>query len=152
MSLEEGHDERVTGQEATLKWGDSEIPITNVSWSRDVDTSEVQHNDTLNPKILVTGLSYSGSFEYTGRQWDVMNDLVYQEESGVHSRGEPQRGTLTVKETKEDNGDIINFLYTFKGVIVTSQSRDLPADDSASSSWDFSAEDMHVSKTMDLSE
>lgn len=140
------HDERVTGQEATLKWGDKEIPITNVSWTRDVNTSEVQHNDTLNPKILVTGLRYSGSFEYDGRNFDIQNELMSQveKENQGYQRNEPQRGTLTVKETKTEDGVTKTYYYTFKGVVVTSQSRDLPADDSASSSWDFSAEDLSV--------
>lgn len=141
----DNHERRVTGQEAILKWGDREVAVTNVSWSREVDTTEVQHNDTLNPKIMVTALRYSGSFEYDGRNFDLMNDLIYPENQGIHQENEPQRGTLSVTEVAEDDeGNETQYIYTFQNVIVTSQDRDLPADDSASSSWDWSAEDMYV--------
>lgn len=139
-------DERVTGQEAVLKWGQKEIPITNVSWTRDANTSEVQHNDDLEAKILITGLRYSGSFEYSGRNWDLMNELVSQTETASVSKNEPIRGTLSVTETQVEGDENATYIYTFRGVVVTSQSRDVPADDAASTTWDFSAESMHVSE------
>lgn len=146
MPTPDNHDERVTGQDAVLKFGNKEINITNVSWTRDVNTTDVQHNDDLNPKILTTGLRYSGSFEYNGRNYEVMNDLLVPEEDGVYDKNEPRRGTLTVTEYEEDpdGGGGQQYIYTFKNVIVTSQQRDLPADDAASTSWDFEAENVDV--------
>ena len=150
MSYKENHERRVTGQEAVLKWGDKEVAVTNVSWSREVDTTEVQHNDTLNPKILVTGLRFSGSFEYSGRNFDLQNALIHTQNTVTKQEGEPQRGTLAVEELSEDeDGNEVRYIYTFEDVVVTDQSRDMPSDDSSTTSWDWSAEDMRVKQKTD---
>lgn len=146
-------DETVTGQDATAKWGSTEFAVSTVSWNRNINTSEVQHNDDLNAKILTTGLRYDGSFEYSGRNWDLMNALVHQKEGPTHQANEPETGTLTVMETVEsenDDGSVSTekYMYTFTGVVVTGQSRDLPADDASSSSWDWQAEKMSVTQVV----
>lgn len=139
-------DERTTGQDAIIKFGNREITVSNVSWSRDVNTTDVQHNDSLEPKILTTGLRYSGSFEYDGRDYDLMNELVTKEETAVYDKNEPVRGTLSVTEVQtNEDGSTERYIYTFRNVIVTGQSRDAPADDTTSTSWDFEAESINVS-------
>lgn len=145
--------EEVTGQDATLKFGTSktEIPVSNVSWNREVNTDDVQHNDSLNPTKVITGLRYNGSFEYDGRNYEIQNLLLRAKES---SRGDqkntPVKGTLTVTEkdivSTEQGEGTTKFVYTFKGVTITSQGRELPSDGVASTSWDWEAEDVSVTK------
>jgi len=145
--------EDVTGQDATLKFGSekTEIPVSNVSWNREVNTDDVQHNDGLGPTKVVTGLRYNGSFEYEGRNYDVQNLLLRAKESARgRQKNSPVKGTLSVTETdiaETGQGEgTTNFIYTFKGVIITSQNRDLPSDGVASTSWDWEAEDVTVKK------
>jgi hypothetical protein len=148
--------EDVTGQDATLKFGSekTEIPVSNVSWNREVNTDDVQHNDGLGPTKVVTGLRYNGSFEYEGRNYDVQNLLLRaKEDSSGATRGQknsPIKGTLSVSEkdiVETGQGEATTeFLYTFKGVIITSQNRDIPSDGVASTSWDWEAEDVTVKK------
>lgn len=143
------HDEEVTAQDATLKFGSekTEIPISNVSWNRDVNTDDVQHNDSLNPTKVITGLRYNGSFEYDGRNFEVQNLLLRAKESARgHQKNSPIKGTLTVTESVVEDGSTTQYVYSFKGVTVTSQNRDLPADGVASTSWDWEAEDVTVKK------
>lgn len=148
--------ERHTGNDSVVKFEVNgtkyELPVTSVDWSRDENTNDIQHNDSLNPVIATTGLRYSGSFEYTGRNWDAMNKLIHgvanKNDDGdvVNQRNESVRGTLTVQETTTEDGQTYTYTYTFKRVKVTSNSRSVPSDDSSSSSYDWSAEDMIVLK------
>jgi hypothetical protein len=143
------HDEEVTAQDATLKFGSEkvEIPIANVSWNREVNTDDVQHNDSLNPTKVVTGLRYNGSFEYEGRNFEIQNILLRAKESANgRQKNTPIKGTLTVTESVVEDGSTTQYVYTFKGVTVTSQGRDLPSDGVASTSWDWEAEDVTVKK------
>jgi len=149
-------EERQTGDKALLKFNPGgqtfELQFSNVSWSRDIGTTEVQHNDSLKPVIATTDIRFSGSFEYQGSNFDAMNQLLYGrdvESNGriVRESSEPVRGTLTVKETVEDGATIVDeYTYIFKGVVVTSNSRDIPSDDVTSTSYDWVAEDMIILK------
>lgn len=141
--------EHFTGQDAKLTFktdagsGDSaskyEIPISNVSWSRDVGTSNVNNNNGLKATKVLTDIDFSGSFEYSGQNWDALNAFMFGTQVGEHESSEPARGTMTVTE-EDKSGD--KFLYTFKRVIVTSESRDVPSDGASSTSFDWEAEDM----------
>lgn len=156
MAESTNHKPRTTGQDSLLKFkaGDTvyEIPISNVSWSRDTETSTTQHNKSLKASRVVTGVRFSGSFEHDGRNYDAMNKLVNG--SSVADGGtvtteshEPIRGTLTVTETETgEDGSTTTYEYTFTDCIVTSTSRDVPSDDIASTSYDWEAEDMIVTK------
>jgi len=141
-------DERFTGEDAIIKVPQgNEIAVSNVSWDREVNSTEVQHNDSLNPTHAITGLRYSGSFEYDGKNEDLRSQLW-------RSDGRPVRFTMTVKEepgqTTDGYGttasDPASRKFTFENVIVTSMSRDIPGDDVASTSWDFVAENVEVSE------
>jgi hypothetical protein len=148
------HDDHVTGQDSKLKFKFDgkfiEIPVTNVSWSRDTQTSTVRHNDSLNPTRTITGVDYSGSFEYTGRNYDAMNKLVHGKDVVDGDRvtaqaNEPVRATLMVKEFDvEGDGNISEYSYKFRRCIITSTSRDLPASDNATTSFDWEAEDLKI--------
>lgn len=129
-------DPRHTGNDAVIKVPDgNEIAVSNISWDRDVNTTEVQQGG-LNPAIAITGLRYSGTFEYDGKNED-LRDQLWKED------GTPVRFTMTVKETPGDLGTGTR-TFTFTNVMVTGMSRDLPSDDVASTSWDFVAEDLNV--------
>lgn len=143
-------DKRHTGQEAILKVGGHELPISNVSWSRDVNTTDVQLNDSLKPAIAITGLRYTGSFDYDGKN-ERFRKIVWEEGSnGNPERGEPVRfATLTIREEVSHDASLgaegdEPRTYTFDGVIITGESRDIPADDVSSTSYDWAAEDVSV--------
>jgi len=146
------HTSRVTGQEAVVKIPNSagdEIAVTNVSFDIEVNTTDVQTDQSLRANIATTGLRYSGSFEYDGSQDKIRAKLFYTAgESSYHEAGEPKRVTMTVKEEQPDesaNAATNARTWTLENVIVTGMSRDIPADDVASTSWDFEAEDAYVS-------
>lgn len=130
-------DERHTGNDAIISIPNgNDIPVSNVSWDQDVNTTEVQHSDSLKPAIAITGLRYSGSFEYDGKNEDLRQQL-WQDD------GQPERVTMTVRE-EAGEGSTGSRTFTFSNVIVTGMSRDVPADDVTSTSWDFVAEDLNV--------
>lgn len=141
--------ERQTGAQARLKFTPNdedtyyELPITNVDWSRSVETEEVRHNTSLNPTLTTTGLSYSGSFEYNGLNTEALKKLMKQNSDGDIQENRPIRVTITLKEENHDTGDVERTI-TFKRCIVESNDREYPADGVTSTSFDFVAEDMSV--------
>lgn len=139
--------ERHTGANALLKFDDGEgykeIPVTDVSWTRDYSMEEVQHNGSMNPTLATTEIRYNGSFDYQGQNPEAMEVIMHGENSAVQ-RNRPVRGTLTIKEYNHDNNDEQVQTITFKRVIITSVDRDVPADDVSSTSMDWEAEDMIV--------
>jgi len=139
--------ERHTGADALIKFkvGESfkEIPVTNVSWTRDYSTNDLQHSGSLKPTLTTTGVRFNGSFEYDGQNPDAL-ELVAQGGDSNVSPETPTRGTLTIKERDHDNDGNNIMTITFTDVLVMSNNRDLPADGSSSTSYDWEAEDMTV--------
>jgi hypothetical protein len=148
-------DKTATGQDAVVKLNTEssdppEIVVSNVSWTRDVNTNDVQLNDSMNPTHVTTGLRYSGSFEYDGRDYDLNSELLLSEGTDQLEANHPVQGnTLTVTERPQPKSDDSNekYVYTFTNVKITSQSRDMPSDGSSSTSWDWVAESLDVSST-----
>jgi hypothetical protein len=140
------HESNHTGNDAIIKIpAGNEIPVTNVTWDRSVEQSEVQHNNSLKPTNVTTGLRYSGSFEYEGANEELRQQLWYTEGDEFHEAGEPKKVNMTVKETQaEDGQEGLPRTITFTNVEVETETRDLPSDDVASTSFDFTAEDMSV--------
>jgi hypothetical protein len=154
------HTSRLTGQDAIIKVGDQEFAVTNVSFDIEPDSTDVQTNQSMKPDIAITGLRYSGSFEYDGEQDTVRNLLFYSAgdppvgEDGNKQAGEPKRFNMTVKEkapsvtddgtTTSESGNLSR-TWTIKNAVCLGLSRDVPADDVTSSSWDFDAEDIYIS-------
>lgn len=142
------NNERHTGQKARLLFeanGTSyELIISNVSWSRDTGTTDIQHNDNLKAVKALTDIRFSGSFEYSGQNFDAINTFVYPTASGDAESNQPVRGNLIVRE--QDPATDEEYVYTFKQCVVTSQSRDLPSDDASSTTYDWEAEDLVVKK------
>lgn len=144
--------ERHTGASSLLKFdsGDGyvEIPVTNVSWTRDHNTNDLQHNGSMKPTITTTGIRYSGSFDYDGQNPELLNAFLQTNEgsSGIHD-GRPTRGTLTINEYNHDANESVEQTVTLMNVMPTSFNRDLPSDGSSSTSVDFDAEDMIITKS-----
>lgn len=123
------------GNDASLFIGGNseEVPITSASFSHEADISEVQFNTSLTQSIAVTGVNYSGSFEHNGANTDVL-DQLFEEQTGPRSLIPARVDTLTIEDSEK--------VYTFKNVLVGSRSKDLPADDRTSVTYDFTAEEL----------
>jgi hypothetical protein len=149
--------ERHTGQDAKLKFKTSagssntaktyEIAVSNVDWSRSTGTTDVQHNDGLTAVKALTDIRFSGSFEYSGQNFDAINAFAHgNTNEGKVEVGKPARGTLTVKEEDPEDAST-TYIYTFKNTVVTDTSRSNPSDDSSTTSMDWEAEGMLVKKS-----
>lgn len=136
MAFEYNDARKETGVDVTLQLpGGDEVPVTNVSFSEEAETSEVQFNNSYSQDVAVTGVSYSGSFEIAGRNnslrdtfWDgsaTNEDLTTQLPNYV--------GSMTFIDGS-------GRAYVFTNVMVTSHSKDSPSDDRSTESYDFTAE------------
>lgn len=112
------------------------VPITNVSFSEEANTSEVQMNTGFHQDIAVTGVSYSGSFELAGSNEDV-RDAAWSQGNNEEQTTLPEYiSTMTIRA--EDNA----WAATFDNVLLNSRSKDIPSDDRTTDSYDFMAEKM----------
>jgi len=136
MSFDYSTDRKETGVDVTLEVpGGTVVPVTNVSFTEEAETSEVQFNTSYSQDIAVTGVSYSGSFEITGRNQS-LRDTVWEENQNTSVP------TYLSSITIIDGGDTS---YTFSNVLITSHSKEAPADDRTTESYDFEAEKLNVS-------
>lgn len=113
--------------------GQSDVPVTNVSYSAEAETSETQFNTGMGQSIVTTGMTYSGSFEHEGSN-EALRSAVRNEE-GLPA--DPTSIEITINEHERT--------VTFSGVIISSRSKDIPSDDRTSESYDFVAEEMTIS-------
>lgn len=144
--------ERHTGADGILKFEVNDpvssddgavyrVPITNVQWTRDYTTEEIQHNGTLAPTLSTSEIRYSGSFEYDGQNPGIM-DLVRHEKSGaVIERDRPVRGNITIKEYSHQDGNTVVQTITFLRCLITSNDRDMSVGDVSNTTFDFEAEE-----------
>ena len=110
-----------------------DVPLTNISYSVDAETSETQFGSGMGMSIVTTGMTYSGSFEHTGSNANLQEALRTDE--GLPKP--PKDIEITIEEHERT--------VTFTGVIVESRSKDVPSDDRTSESYDFVAEEMLIS-------
>lgn len=151
--------ERHTGADALLKLtpdddaldDDSsyEIPVTNVSWTRDYTFEEIQHNGSLSPTLSTSEIRYNGSFEYEGQNPEMIEKFMHSPlgdadttSSTTIDRNRPVRATLTIKEFNHSDGETVEATVTFERVLITSNDRDLTVGDASTTSFDWEAEDM----------
>lgn len=142
MPFEYNDQRKETGVDVTLEVpSGTVVPVTNVSFSEEADTSAVQFNNAYTQDIAVTGVSYSGSFEVTGRNRE-LREAVW----GRGSPGNPDANVESLMTTMPKYLSSITITegdggaYTFTHVLVTSRSKDAPADDRTTDSYDFEAE------------
>jgi hypothetical protein len=137
MPFEYNDKKKETGVDVVLEVPgiDGEVPVTNVSFSEEADTSEVQFNNSYSKNIAVTGVTYSGSFETAGRDNELRDALwgTNTEHEDLNTSLPSHLGSITIID-----GD--DRAYVFANVVVTSHSKDAPSDDRTSGSYDFSAE------------
>lgn len=149
--------ERHTGADALLKFdaemgeetGYVEIPVTDVSWTRDHTTEDVQHNGSQTATLTTTGIRFNGSFEYEGQNPGLLDAFLNtndQRASTTDDGGRPTRGTLTIQEDNNDTGDEVRTI-SFIRIQATSFDRSYPADGVTNTSVDFEAEDMMINQT-----
>lgn len=131
-------DRKEVGENCTLYLPSStEVPVSNVSFSEEANTSEVQYTDGFNQNIAVTGVSYSGSFEIPGNANDTRTS-GWDDGSGDAGTTLPKHiGTMTIEDGSGTS-------YSFSNVLLNSHSKDIPSDDRTSQSFDFMAETMIV--------
>ncbi len=137
MPFQYNDDQKETGVDVTLEvpGGSDPIPITSVSFSEEAETSEVQFNNSYSQNIAITGVTYSGSFESAGRNND-LRETVW----GTSTSNEDLDTTLPTYLSSITITDGDGQSYTFTNVMITSHSKDMPADDRTTQSFDFSAE------------
>ena len=136
MAFEYSAPKKETGVDVTLELpGGGEVPVTNVSFSEEADTSEVQFNTSYTTDIAVTGVTYSGSFEVAGRD-NSIRDRIW---SGSEDSSALPRYLSSISII--DGG---GRSYTFTNVLVTSHEKDSPADDRTTESYDFMAEKLNI--------
>ena len=136
MSFDYSTDRKETGVDVTLEVpGGTVVPVTNVSFTEEAETSEVQFNTSYSQDIAVTGVSYSGSFEITGRNQS-LRDTVWEENQNTSVPTYLSSITIIVGGGTS---------YTFSNVLITSHSKEAPADDRTTESYDFEAEKLNVS-------
>lgn len=140
MPFEYNDDKKETGVDVTLELpGGDEVPVTNVSFSEEADTSEVQFNNSYSQDIAVTGVTYSGSFEIAGRN-NSIRDSLWGGSSANQELDTSLPAYLDAMTIIDGEGQA----YVFTNVLVTSHSKDAPADDRTTESYDFSAERLVV--------
>jgi hypothetical protein len=114
-----------------------EAAVTNVSFTEEANTSEVQYTDSFAQTIAVTGVTYSGSFTIPGNA-NTERDVGWD-------TGDSERG-LTLPDYIEtitiEDGE--GRTYSFNDVLLNSVAKDIPSDDRTEQSFDFMAETMTI--------
>jgi hypothetical protein len=114
----------------------TEVPVTNVSFSEEAETSEVQYTTGFNKDIAVTGVTFSGSFEISGNAANI-RELGWENASSSGTNTPKNIQTMVIKDQ--------NTTYTFTDVLLNSHSKDIPSDDRTTQSFDFMAQNLYSS-------
>lgn len=141
MAFEYNDQKKETGVDVSLQLPGQgqEVPVTNVSFSEEAETSEVRFNNSYSNNIAVTGVSYSGSFEVAGRN-NALRDVLWDGDTNNETLSTSLPTYLSSITIIDGDGRS----YVFTNVLVTSHSKDAPADDRVTESYDFSAEKLVV--------
>lgn len=139
MAYSQNRDE--TGHDGTLIINGDELAITSASYDGpDPDWSETQFNDALHQDLALTGVSYSGSFEFAGSSEALRNALFEEAADGKYDVPvSPSDVEIHIEEETEDG----TRTAIFRNVAVGTRSRDRPSDDRVTTSFDFQAERMY---------
>lgn len=113
----------------------TEAAVSNVSFSEEANTSEVQYTSGFEQSIAVTGVTYSGSFEIPGNA-NIERDVGWDNGAGDAGTTLPQHvSTMTITDGEGRS-------WSFSNVLINSHSKDIPSDDRTTQSFDFMAETM----------
>ena len=121
------------GENCTLELpGDGgETPVSNVSYTEEANTSEVQYTDSFAQSIAVTGVTYSGSFEIPGNATET-REIGWDD--GSEGTTLPKYVPRMTIVDGQDNA------YVFSNVLFYSHNKDIPSDDRTTQSFDFMSE------------
>lgn len=146
---EYGQNRDETGHDGSLiingSNGAKEIAISNGSYEQSAEYAESRFNDSLHPEISLTGVSFSGSFEFDGSS-EALRDALYESASDGTYQVPVSPSNVEIQFREEvDNGSggTTTRILIFKNVGIETRSRDIPADDMTSTSYDFIAERMY---------
>ena len=118
----------------------SSVAVSDVSFSEEANTSEVQYTDSFAQSIAVTGVTYSGSFTIPGNA-NIERDRGWDNGSGDAATTLPKHiGNMSIQDGEGRT-------YSFSNVLLNSHSKDIPSDDRTEQSFDFMAETMTVSSS-----
>jgi len=110
------------------------VPVSNVSFSEEANTSEVQYTNGFTQSIAVTGVTYSGSFTVPGRANDERDKGWSTGEQGDRTTSLPDYiENMTIEDGEGRK-------YNFSNVLINSHSKDIPSDDRTEQSFDFMSE------------
>lgn len=113
----------------------TQVAVSNVSFSEEANTSEVQYTDSFAQSIAVTGVTYSGSFEIPGNA-NIERDVGWDKGQTNAGTTLPQHiSTMTIQDGEGRS-------WSFSNVLLNSHSKDIPSDDRTTQSFDFMAETM----------
>jgi len=129
-----GNRRKEVGENCVLQLpGDGgETPVSNVSFSEEANTSEVQYTDSFSQSIAVTGVTYSGSFEIPGNA-DEERGTGWDDGSGEETTLPEYIENMSIIDSQGNE-------YSFGNVLFNSHSKDIPSDDRTTQSFDFMAE------------
>lgn len=146
-------DETYVGSQAIFKAGGQEFPITNVELTVETQTSQIQQETSFDPTTAISGMRYSGSFEYSGLNNDWIDTLF--EVTGSNKLVQPKNTIISIDENNGDTRDApagidLPFVFkdgrriTIRDVTITNIDRSLPADDVATTTFQFVADTVDV--------
>jgi hypothetical protein len=119
------------GNDVTVEIADTTTEVTSASYSEEPQTSSTQFNSSLAMNIVVTGVEYSGSFEHDGANSE-LRDRLFSNDTNPKTEFARKIDEIVFSDSEST--------YTFKGCIIGSRSKDFPADDRTSVTYDFVAE------------
>lgn len=124
------------GENCTLFLPEStSVAVSNVSFTEEANTSEVQYTDSFAQSIAVTGVTYSGSFTIPGNA-NIERDVGWDKGQNDAGTTLPQHvSTMTIQDGEGRS-------WSFSNVLLNSHSKDIPSDDRTEQSFDFMAETM----------
>lgn len=113
----------------------SSVAVSDVSFSEEANTSEVQYTNSFAQNIAVTGVTYSGSFTIPGNA-NIERDRGWNDGGGDAGTTLPQHiSTMSIQDGEGRT-------YSFNNVLLNSHSKDITSDDRTEQSFDFMAETM----------
>jgi hypothetical protein len=130
-------DRKEVGENCTLFLPNGQTPVSDVSFSEEANTSEVQYTDSFAQSIAVTGVTYSGSFTIPGNA-NLERQDGWTDGDGSTPTLPKYVDNMTIQDSNRD--------YVFSAVMLNSHSKDITADDRTEQSFDFMAEKLIVNE------
>jgi hypothetical protein len=119
------------GNDVTVEIAGETAEVTSASYSEEPQTSSTQFNSSLAMNIVVTGVEYSSSFEHDGANSE-LRDRLFSNDTNPKTEFARKIDKIVFSDSEST--------YTFKQCIIGSRSKDFPADDRTSVTYDFVAQ------------